>query len=145
MKKIRILMIDDNVNLTEMVKEYFANNDKIEVVLCSYNGEDGLNTIINQEDEYDIVLLDLIMPQRDGMYVLEELKKRGISKNIIVESSYNAPEVIRKVSEYGVNYYILKPFELDDLENRILEVFKLQDNKSVNLFSNNLPHIHLLF
>ena len=138
MKKIRILMIDDNVNLTEMVKEYFANNDKIEVVLCSYNGEDGLNTIINQEDEYDIVLLDLIMPQRDGMYVLEELKKRGISKNIIVESSYNAPEVIRKVSEYGVNYYILKPFELDDLENRILEVFKLQDNKSVNLVRNNL-------
>ena len=46
--------------------------------------------------------------------------------------------MIRKVSEYGVNYYILKPFELDDLENRILEVFKLQDNKSVNLVRNNL-------
>jgi two-component system response regulator (stage 0 sporulation protein A) len=46
--------------------------------------------------------------------------------------------VIRKVSEYGVNYYILKPFELTDLENRILEVFKLQDNRSVNLVHNNL-------
>lgn len=139
MEKIRILMIDDNVNLTEMVKEYFSNNERIEVSLCSYNGKDGLETIINKGDSYDLILLDLIMPQKDGLYVLEELKRRGISKNIIVESSYNTPEVIRRVSEYGVNYYILKPFELTDLEGRILDVFKLQqDNTGVNLFHNNL-------
>ena len=53
MEKIRILMIDDNVNLTEMVKEYFKNNKKIEVSMCCYNGEDGLNTIIDKKDEYD--------------------------------------------------------------------------------------------
>ena len=102
MKKIKVLMIDDNVNLTEMVKEYFKDNKKIEVTKCCYNGSDGLDVILNQEDIYDIVLLDLIMPKKDGIYVLKELKKRNISKNIIVESSYNSPEVIRKVSEYGV-------------------------------------------
>ncbi len=138
MEKIRILMIDDNVNLTEMVKEYFKNNKKIEVSICCYNGLDGIEAIVNKEDEYDLILLDLIMPKKDGMYVLEELKKKGINKNIIVESSYNTPEVIRKVSEYGVNYYILKPFELTDLESRILDVFKIQDNASVNLVHNNL-------
>ena len=138
MKKIRVLMIDDNVNLTEMVKEYFDNNNKIEVVDCYYNGEEGLDAILNKGDTYDIVLLDLIMPKKDGIYVLEELKKRNITKNIIVESSYNSPDVIRNVSEYGVNYYILKPFELLDLENRILEVFKQLDSKSINLYKNNL-------
>ena len=61
-----------------------------------------------------------------------------ITKNIIVESSYNSAEMIRNVSEYGVNYYILKPFELEDLENRILEVFKQLDSKSINLYKNNL-------
>ena len=138
MEKIRVLMIDDNVALTEMVKEYFKDNKKIEVVACYYNGADGVKAIVEKEKEYDIVLLDLIMPKKDGMAVLEELKEKGITRNIIVETSYNSPEVIRNVSEYGVNYYILKPFELDDLENRILDVFKKLDKKSINLYHNNL-------
>lgn len=138
MDKIRVLMIDDNINLTEMVKEYFSNHSKIEVVMCSYDGEDGIKKIINERDNYDIVLLDLIMPKKDGLYVLDKIKERDMNINVIVETSYNAPEVIRKVSEYGVNYYILKPFELTDLENRILEVFNVANSKSINLFHNNL-------
>lgn len=136
--KIRVLMIDDNTSLVEMLKEYFEDNNKIEVVLTCSDGEEGLKTILERENDYDIVLLDLIMPKRDGVYVLEELKKRNITKNIIVQTSYNAPETIRKVSEYGVNYYILKPYELCDIENRILEVFQLLDKKSINLYYNNL-------
>lgn len=138
MEKIKVLMIDDNVNLTEMVKEYFKDHKKIEVVGSYYNGSDGLEAILDSKAEYDIILLDLIMPKRDGLYVLEELAKKNITKNIIVESSYNSPDVIRKVSEYGVNYYILKPFELTDLETRILEVSKQLDSKSINLYKNNL-------
>ena len=131
-------MIDDNVNLTEMVKEYFKNNSKIEVTHCCYDGIDGIKAIKEKEGSYDIILLDLIMPKKDGLGVLEELKQNNISKNIIVETSYNSPDVIRKVSEYGVNYYILKPFELDDLERRILEVFKQNESKSIDLYHNNL-------
>lgn len=138
MEKIRVLMIDDNVALTEMVKEYFKDNKKIEIVDSYDNGADGLKAIIEKENDYDIILLDLIMPKKDGIAVLEDLKKRNITRNIIVETSYNSPEVIRNVSEYGVNYYILKPFELDDLENRILDVFKQLDKKSINLITNNL-------
>ena len=138
MEKIRVLMIDDNVALTEMVKEYFKDNKKIEIVDSCDNGKDGVEAIVNKTGEYDIVLLDLIMPKKDGLAVLEELRNKNISRNIIVETSYNSPDVIRNVSEYGVNYYILKPFDLEDLENRILDVFKRQDNKTINLFNNNL-------
>lgn len=138
MEKIKVLMIDDNVSLTEMVKEYFKNNKQIEITNCYYDGSNGLEAIINEDGKYDLVLLDLIMPKKDGLYVLEELKKRKLQKNIIVETSYNAPDVIRKVSEYGVNYYILKPFELQDLESRILEVFEKQQSKTLNLYNNNL-------
>lgn len=136
--KIRILMIDDNVSLVNMLKEYFSDNKRIELVLSSNDGEEGLKTILDHEGEYDIILLDLIMPNKDGLYVLEELRKRNITKNIIVQTSYNAPETIRKVSEYGVNYYILKPYELSNLEDRILEVFKLLDTKTINLCYNNV-------
>ena len=121
-----------------MVKEYFDNHNRIEVVLSCKDGKEGLETILSKGDEYDIILLDLVMPEKDGLYVLEELNKRGIEKNIIVETSYNEPKVIRKVSEYGVNYYILKPFNLNDLENHILEIFNDMNNRSINLYHSNL-------
>ena len=92
--KIRVLMIDDNTSLVNMLKEYFEDNEKIELVLSCSDGEEGLKTILEKEKEYDIILLDLVMPKKDGIYVLEELNKRNISKNIIVETSYNAPDTI---------------------------------------------------
>ena len=138
MDKIKVLMIDDNVSLVDMVREYFSDHKRIEIVDCAYDGEEGLNKIVNSGDSYDLVLLDLIMPKKDGLYVLEELKKKNIVKNIIVETSYNEPKVIRKVSEYGVNYYILKPFDLLDLESKILDIFEYVNSKSINLYHSNL-------
>lgn len=138
MDKIKVLMIDDNVSLVDMVREYFSDHKRIEIVDCAYDGEEGLNKIVNSGDSYDLVLLDLIMPKKDGLYVLEELKKKNIVKNIIVATSYNEPKVIRKVSEYGVNYYILKPFELVDLESKILDIFEYVNSKSINLYHSNL-------
>lgn len=138
MEKIKILMIDDNVNLSEMVNDYFEDHPKIEIVGRAYDGEEGLKIIKEDSIDYDLILLDLIMPNKDGMTVLKELKKENLSKNIIVETSYNAPDTIRKVSEYGVNYYILKPFDLPDLEEKILDTFKMAGRKTINIFHNNL-------
>lgn len=138
MKKVKVLMIDDNVALTEMVKEYFKDSEEIEIFEVAHDGSEGIKKIEQLDGKYDIVLLDLIMPKKDGVSVLEELKKKNIHKNIIVETSYNSPEVIRNVSEYGVNYYILKPFDLPDLEKRILDVFKIVKSKGINLVHNNL-------
>lgn len=138
MEKIKVVMIDDNVNLVEMVKEYFNNNKNIEITYTANNGEEGINLL--EKETYDVVLLDLIMPKKDGLYVLKELQERKINCNVIVETSYNADDVIREVSEYGVNYFILKPFDLDDLENRIIEVYnsKNKEGKNINLKQKNL-------
>ena len=68
------------------------------------------------------------------------MKKRGISKPVIISTSYNQDEMIRKVSEYGVRYFLLKPYDLTDLESRILELsnFELKENKNINLFHSGL-------
>ena len=138
MEKIKILMIDDNVNLIEMVSDYFENHPKIEIVGKAYDGEEGLKIIKEGKLEYDLIILDLIMPKKDGMGVLKELKASNISSNIIVATSYNAPDTIRKVSEFGVNYYILKPFDLTDLEDKIIDTFNVSGSKMINIFNNNL-------
>lgn len=133
MEKIRLLMIDDNVSLIEMVEEYFKGHNKIEVYLTAHDGAEGIQVIEEKKDLYDLIILDLIMPNKDGMYVLEEMKNRGIDKKVIVATSYNASDIIRKVSEYGVSYFILKPFDLADLEKRILEAGSVNNSSSKNI------------
>lgn len=138
MNKIKVLMIDDNVKLIDAVKEYFKTNNEVDIVLEAYNGLDGFEIIKTKQDEFDIILLDLIMPKKDGIYVLEEMKKNNIDKKVIVETSYNASEVIREVSEYDVSYFVLKPFELIDLEKKIYDVFKRKTEKSIDFYNSNL-------
>lgn len=141
MKNIRVLMVDDNENLVAMIKEYFISHLSIDVVLEAYDGVEAMEVIEKNKDDFDVLILDLIMPNKDGIYVLEEMKKRNISKPIIVSTSYNAADMIRRVSEYNVNYFILKPFELSDLEKRILECVNKgnkENSKVINLLHNNL-------
>ena len=140
MKEIKILMIDDNKNLVEMIREYFKDHETIHLVDVAYDGKEGFDKIKNNQDVYDVILLDLIMPNKDGMYVLEEMKKHDIHKNVIVETSYNASETIRQVSEYGVNYFLLKPFDLKDLEKRIMNFCtdKTLESKNIDFYHNNL-------
>ena len=140
MSKIKLLVVDDNTKLVDMIEEYFSLNEGIEVSLKAYNGEEGIDLIQNKEREYDAIILDLIMPNKDGIYVLEEMKKRGINKPVIVSTSYNSDAMIRKVSEYGVEYFLLKPYELCDLEKRIVESLKKEEKetKNINLYHNNL-------
>jgi len=139
MSKIKVLMIDDNVKLIDAVKEYFKESVDISVVLEGHDGLEGIEIIEQQKDAYDVILLDLIMPKKDGIYVLEEMQKRGIEKKVIVETSYNASEVIREVSEYGVDYFILKPFELSDLEKRINDVMnRKKDKQNIDFYHSNL-------
>ena len=119
--------------------DYFEDNPRIDIVGSAYNGDEGLKIIKEGKLEYDLIVLDLIMPKKDGLYVLEEMKKRGINKNVIVETSYNTQEVIKQVSDYNVNYFILKPFELDDLESRIMGISKRKDDtKTLRFYHNNL-------
>ena len=140
MSKIKLLVVDDNTKLVDMIEEYFSLNEGIEVSLKAYNGDEGIELIQNKEKEYDAIILDLIMPNKDGIYVLEEMKKRGINKPVIVSTSYNSDAMIRKVSEYGVEYFLLKPYELCDLEKRIIESLKKEEKetKNINLYHNNL-------
>lgn len=140
MKKIKVLMVDDNISLVNMVKEYFDNHNKISINFTAADGKEGIEVIEQELGNYDVIILDLIMPNKDGMYVLNEMKKRNISGKVIVATSYNASDIIREVSEYGVNYFILKPFELTDLEDRILSLGedKKLNSKNIDFHYNNL-------
>ena len=131
-----ILVCDDDKEIVEAIEIYLSQEGYR--ILKAYDGEEGLKIIKENKQKYDLVILDLIMPKKDGLGVLKELKKENMHPNIIVATSYNAPDTIRKVSEYGVNYYILKPFDLAELEDKILDTFNTSEKKTINLLNNNL-------
>ena len=139
MEKTRVLVIDDNESLINMIKEYFKDNESISIVLSANDGLEGLEKIGNNQDKYDVILLDLLMPKKDGLYVLEQMKMLDIDKPVIVATSYNSVEAINEVASYGVNYFILKPFDLPDLEKRIMS-FKNKSGKgkTIDLLQTNL-------
>ena len=137
-KEVRLLVVDDNKSLVDMLSEYFEDHEKISVVKKAYNGEDAIKVIEQSMNDYDVVLLDLIMPKKDGLYVLEELKKRNINKPVIIGTSFNAEETIRKVSKYNPKHFILKPFDLLDLEEKILNAVDDNNKAKLNMYHNNL-------
>lgn len=140
MEKTRVLVIDDNKNLVLMIKEYFNDHADIKITEEAYDGAEGIRIIETKKDNFDLILLDLIMPNKDGLSVLEFMKSKDIDKKVIILTSYNDHETIRRVSEMGVNYFILKPFELSDLEKRIIEVSEGTKfgGKTIDLYRNNI-------
>jgi len=124
--KINVLMVDDNKNAIRTVREYFSKHAVINLNLEAHDGEEATNLIFNHESEYDVILLDLIIPKIDGMTILEEMKARGMEKKVIVLTSYKKEETVKKAGELGISYYMMKPFSNETLERRILEI---ADNK----------------
>ena len=121
MKK-KIMIVDDNKAMVEMLNEYFSNNAQIEVVETAYDGEEAWTKIEEKHNDIDVVLLDLIMPRKDGLYVLEKIRETKMRLNVIVVTSYNEQETIRNISEFGVKYFVLKPFDLKELEKSIIDI-----------------------
>ena len=126
-KQIRLMVVDDNESLVGMIKDYFEDHKKINIVNEAYNGLDAVKKIEENKDNFDVLLLDLIMPKKDGIYVLEELKKKGIEKPVVIGTSFNADETIARVSKYNPKHFILKPFDMSDLENKILDAVNFEE------------------
>jgi two-component system, response regulator, stage 0 sporulation protein A len=123
-EKIRILLVDDNKEFCQLLEEYLNGQREFEVVGVAYNGVDGLELL--REKEPDVLVLDLIMPYLDGIGVMEEMNRSNICKDvkIIILTAFGQEEITKRIVELGANYYIMKPFDLDKLVERIKQLIK---------------------
>ena len=145
-KIINVVAIDDNDVVLSSVGKYFKGSEVVKVVGSFNNGKEGLSYLINHHTDYDVILLDVLMPQIDGIKMLEELNRRKINKKIIVLSSFKDDYTIKKVQKLNASYYMLKPVDMKILEERIVDLFeesdevKYADNYSVEVEVSSILH-----
>ena len=140
MEKTKLFVIDDNKDLVEVICKYFEKVPNIDIVHTANDGREALSVIDKKRDEFDIIVLDVVMPNKDGLAIMKYINKHKIDKKVIVLTSYNEQEMIRKFSELGASYFMLKPFEFSDLEEKINSLIKNRNARgaSLDLFHNNL-------
>lgn len=118
MEKINLLIVDDNPEFVELVKEAVEQDEAIHVAGTAYNGNEAIETV--RLVQPDVMLLDVVMPEKDGLEVLEEIgRMEGRRPSIIMLTAIGQDHYIRRALALGAEYYMMKPFDMQLLLKRI--------------------------
>lgn len=120
--KNRILIIEDDQSIAELQKDYLEMSDC--QVTCAFDGEEGLRLIRTQE--FDLIILDLMLPGKDGFEILKEISDTKEIPVLIVSAK---GEEIYKIKglNLGADDYITKPFGMGELVARVNSHLKIYD------------------
>jgi len=131
---IDILIADDNKEFTQLLAEFFEQDEEFNIVGMLYNGQQVLEHFKNNENP-DVLILDLIMPHLDGIGVLEELNDQDLigDMKIVALTAMGHDKMMKTVIELGVHYYIMKPFDLDKLKQRIRQLMESSADVADNI------------
>jgi two-component system copper resistance phosphate regulon response regulator CusR len=117
---ISILLIEDEPDVVDFVKKGLGEESfEVSVAL---NGVDGLEMAIN--NPYDIVLLDIMIPEKNGIEVCKEIRGRGIQTPILFLTALNTPDNIALGLNSGADDYLVKPFKFNELIARINAILR---------------------
>ena len=121
MEKIRLMLADDNQSILRLLTDFFAKKADIELVGTASSGAEIAGMVRTLAP--DVLVMDMIMPRRDGFMVLEELNAPDIpaKPKVIVLTGLARDDFIMRAIRLGASYYMVKPFDMNLLYSRILE------------------------
>ena len=121
-EKIKVLVVDDEPNIVQTLQDRLEMNEYI--VSTAGDGREGLKKA--QQEKPDVILLDVIMPVMDGHEMLEVLRKQpGCSDiSVIMLTARSQTQDIARANACGIDDYIVKPFDLSELLEKIETVLE---------------------
>ncbi|MES2266449.1 MAG: response regulator transcription factor [Bacteroidota bacterium] len=120
----KILLVEDDPNLGLLLQDYLALKGKFDVVLCK-DGEEGLRAFTKQN--FDLLILDVMMPKKDGFTLGKEIRKINAGVPIIFATAKAMIEDKTQAFNLGGDDYITKPFRIEELLLRINALLKRAD------------------
>ncbi len=127
---IKILLVEDDLSLSNSVYDFLENfADVVQV----FDGDEGLYEA--EMNIYDIVLLDLMLPEKNGFEVLGELRAKGVKTPVLIMTAKESLDDKMHGFEIGADDYLTKPFYLEELKARIQALLKrsgkLEDTSTI--------------
>lgn len=119
---IKVLIADDNRDFCELLQSAIDSQEGLEVVGVANNGVEALDIL--SEQAVDVIVLDIIMPHLDGIGVMERLAEMGLQSppRVIILTAFGQETMTQRALELGADYYILKPFNLKVLAERVKQL-----------------------
>ena len=128
---MRILIVEDEKKVASFIKkgleeEYFS-------VDVAYNGKEGLE--LATKEEYDLLLLDIMIPYIDGITLTKELRKRKILTPILLLTVKDSTQAKVEGLDAGADDYLTKPFAFEELTARIRALLRRNENQKMSTLS----------
>ena len=120
MKSIKIVIADDHWMVRDGIKQLLELENEFKVIAEAGNGTECLQIL--EDIEANVLLLDINMPEKNGLEVLSEMKKRNSKIKTVVLTIQNEAEYVNKAMELGAHGYVLKDSSSDELKKAIYQV-----------------------
>lgn len=118
----RILLVEDDKNICEMIQDYFLMKRKIDFKIdTAYSGQTGLEKAY--ENRYDILLLDVMLPEIDGFEICSEVRRYSDTPIIFITARTSQRDILRGYA-LGCDDYIVKPFSLPVFYEKVIATIK---------------------
>jgi len=127
----KILVVDDEKPISDIVK-FSLSKEGFEVI-TAFDGEEGLYEA--ESGVYDLILLDLMLPEKDGFQVLKDLREKGVSTPVLIMTAKESLDDKGHGFELGADDYLTKPFYLEELKMRIQALLKRSGKFNENTLS----------
>ncbi|MCL2753277.1 MAG: sporulation transcription factor Spo0A [Defluviitaleaceae bacterium] len=128
--KIRIILADDNKEVCGFIESAIMKEAGMELVKVVHNGFDAAEAILQKDANYDVAIIDGVMPHMDGLGVLEKIAEAKNKPTCIILSEISQEKVAIKAMELGAEYYIIKPFDMNILMQRMRQLREKGREKS---------------
>ena len=120
-KKLRVLIADDVQETRRNTRLMLATIDDVEVVAIAANGIQAVE--LTEEHHPDILLLDINMPEMDGLTAYRKIAQKNPDIGCIIVSAEKDTTTLRTAMSIGVQEYLIKPFTIEELETAIARVY----------------------
>lgn len=127
MKKLHILLVEDDLNFGNVLRDYLELND-YEVTLAK-DGIEGF--VLFKNNDYDLCILDVMMPRKDGFTLAEDIRRTNTQVPIIFLTAKTMKEDVLRGYQVGADDYLAKPFDSEVLLYKIKAIFQRKENEFI--------------